>query len=401
MATLRDGVIRRGSTWAYVVRVPDPETGRSRPRWVGGFSTEAEAKAARDEARVRARRGEYVDRSRITVAEYLESWLDSHAVEVKPRTLSGYRYLIRQYVLPNIGSQRLQSIRPSLLSTLYRDLLAAGGRNGKPLSVRTVDYVHAILRKALNDAVHVEHLLSSNPAERAKRPKHLPREPGSIWSTSDLGDFLDVAAEHRLFAFYRLAAYTGARRGELLYLRWNSVDLTTPHVRIRGSAGVIDRQWSEGTTKGGRERVLGIDAETASILREHRARQTEERLIVGEAWEGDDYVFATGFGRPIYPDTVSQLMPRLIAKANQRRAEEGRSEPLAAARLHDLRHIHATTLLLEGVPVHVVADRLGHADPSITLRVYAHVMRHQAAGVADVFARAVKEGRNRPDEEAS
>jgi integrase len=79
---VKDGLIKRGSRWAYVIRVPDPETGRSKPKWVGGFVTEAEAKAARDEARVRARRGEYVDRSRVTVAEYLTDWLDSHAVEV-------------------------------------------------------------------------------------------------------------------------------------------------------------------------------------------------------------------------------------------------------------------------------------------------------------------------------
>ncbi len=401
MAGLRDGVIRRGQTWAYVVRVPDPETGRSKPRWVGGFATESEAKAARDAARVRARRGEYVDRSRITVAEYLDTWLESHAVEVKPQTLDGYRYLVRQNVVPNIGSQRLQSVRPSALSTLYRDLLAGGGKDGRPLSVRTVEFVHAILRKAFNDAVHVEQLLSSNPAERAKRPKRVPREPGTIWSTADLGEFLDVATAHRLFAFYRLAAYTGARRGELLFLRWSSVDLDKPEIRVRGSAGVIQGTWTEGTTKGGRERVVGIDAETAAIVREHRVHQTTERLTAGDSWHDNDYVFCTGLGRPLYPDTVSQLMPRLVARANIRRQERGVSEPLPPARLHDLRHIHATTLLLEGVPVHVVADRLGHADPSITLRVYAHVMRHQAAGVADVFARAVRKGRDRPDEQAS
>ena len=82
---LRQGVMKRGNTWSYVIRVKDPETGVSKPRWVSGFSTEEAAKAARDESRVKARKGEYVDRNRITVAAYLDDWLDSHAMQIKPR----------------------------------------------------------------------------------------------------------------------------------------------------------------------------------------------------------------------------------------------------------------------------------------------------------------------------
>jgi integrase len=103
MAKLRDGVIKRGNSWSYVVRVVDARTGISRPRWVGGFATEAAAKSARDEARRKARRGEYVDRSTITVAEYLGQWLAAHSLETKPKTLAGYRWLINRYVIPTHG----------------------------------------------------------------------------------------------------------------------------------------------------------------------------------------------------------------------------------------------------------------------------------------------------------
>jgi hypothetical protein len=87
---LRDGVVKRGTTWSYVIRVKDPATGVSKPRWAGGFATEQGAKAARDEARVKARHGEYIDRTRITVAAYLNEWIDGHAMEIKPRTLADY-----------------------------------------------------------------------------------------------------------------------------------------------------------------------------------------------------------------------------------------------------------------------------------------------------------------------
>src|SRR6266516_7465980 len=135
---LRDGVVKRGHTWSYVIRVKDPETGVSKPRWVGGFATEEEAKGARDEARVKARRGEYIDRKQITVTAYLDEWIDSHSMEIKPRTLLDYRACIRLYVTPRIGQMPIQAVRPSTITKLYRDLLASGGHGGKPLAVTTV-----------------------------------------------------------------------------------------------------------------------------------------------------------------------------------------------------------------------------------------------------------------------
>jgi integrase len=109
---------------------------------------------------------------------------------------------------------------------------------------------------------------------------------------------------------------------------------------------------------------------------------------MGEFWRGTDdgYVFITGWGEPLYPDTVTSLVRKIIEARNEHTPEP----PLPHARLHDLRHLHATTLLLAGVPVHVVAARLGHADPSVTLRVYAHVIRSAEAAAADIFADAVK-----------
>ena len=186
MPRLRDGVIKRGGSWSYVIRVPDPATGVSKPRWVGGFDTEEAAKAARDEARVRARRGQYVNRSASTVAAYLAEWLEAHATTVKPKTLAGYRHDIEHYIVPRIGRMRLQALRPAVISKLYRDLAEHGGRDGRALSATTVSHIHRTLRKALADAVDVEQLLAANPAARSKRPRgaRQPSPSGSGPSTS-------------------------------------------------------------------------------------------------------------------------------------------------------------------------------------------------------------------------
>ncbi len=291
---LRDGVMKRGTTWSYVIRVKDPETGISKPRWVGGFATEQDAKAARDKARVSARQGQYIDRNSITVAAYLDQWLEAHAVEVKPKTLQDYRHLINRHVRPHIGDLRLQAITPARITKLYRELATSGGRDSTGLSPRTVEYVHAVLRKAFRDAVVVDQILPSNPVERAKRPRQARSQPGQVWTPAQLRAFLDTARQHRLFAFYRLAAYTGARRGELLNLRWQDIDLDLAEIRITGSAAVIAGQRIEGTTKSGRSRIVSIDPGTVQILRDHRKRQAGERLKVGPEWRGtDDYVFST------------------------------------------------------------------------------------------------------------
>jgi integrase len=171
---LRDGVMKRGQTWSYVIRVKDSGTGVSKPRWVGGFATEQAAKAARDQARVKAHHGRYIDRSTITVSIYLDDWIEAHAVEIKPKTLQDYRHLIDRHVRPHIGELRLQAVTPARITKLYRDLMTSGGQNGAGLSHRTVTYVHAVLRKAFRDAVVVEQLLPSNPSSapsaRARRP---------------------------------------------------------------------------------------------------------------------------------------------------------------------------------------------------------------------------------------
>jgi integrase len=387
MTKLRDGVIRRGKTWSYVIRVTDA-SGVSKPRWVGGFTTEEGAKAARDEARVAARRGQFVHRNQLTVEAYLRGWLEGHALEVKPKTYEDYRSLIERYVVPRIGRMRLQSVKPSTLSTFYATLRREGGASGQGLSPRTVNYVHSVLRKAFNDAVNTDQVIAVNPATLAKRP---PVEGVSqvheIWDASQLARFLDEIKADRLYPYFRLAAFTGARRGELLFLRWSSVvlDGDDPHIWIRGATVIVRGRRVEGTTKTGRVRRVSLDPGTAEVLREHAERQAKERDLVVGSWPGGDWVFRMEMGTPLRTDLPGELMRSTFNRVNRER------RVLPPIRFHDLRHVHATLLLQDGEPVHVVAERLGHADPSMTLRVYAHVIRSQRASSASRFARIMGE----------
>ncbi|GAC1385875.1 MAG: site-specific integrase [Marmoricola sp.] len=391
---LRNGIIKRGNTYSYTIRVTDPVTGVSRPRWVGGFKSESAAKKARDEARVAAERGKYIDRNDITVTDYLRTWLANHALEIKPKTQEDYRAIIERYLVPRLGHMRMQAVRPVTISTFYATLLREGGVAGRPLSARTVSYVHSVLRKAFNDAVLIDQILDSNPVERAKRPRaEVTQLRHPVWDAKQLRLFLDEIAEHRLLPFFRLAAYTGARRGELLYLPWSNVHLEgdDPYVLINGAITIVRGHRVEGTTKTGRSRRVSLDPGTVKVLIQHREQQAREREQMGPQWPSGDWVFRMESGKPLRVDLPGELLRAAIKEVNLA-AHEPRSQAddqkptLLPIRLHDLRHVHATLLLKGGVPVHVVAARLGHADPAMTLRVYAHVLSDQGASAASTFA---------------
>jgi len=149
---------------------------------------------------------------------------------------------------------------------------------------------------------------------------------------------LTTAREHRLFAFFHVAAYTGARRGELLSLQWADIDLDGKKITITGSTAVIQGERVNGTTKSRRTRAIPIDDETVAVLRQRKADQAAERLQAGDSWRGtkDGYVFTTGWGEPIYPDTVTSLMTKLIRAHNEPDQAPRPKDQLLHARLHDL-----------------------------------------------------------------
>ena len=177
---MRDGLIKRGSTWSYVVRERDPQTGRTKARWVGGFATREEARRERDRMRNAVNRGTSVSSSKVTVGEYLEGWIAAHELALKPSTAKSYRGNIERYLLPAVGAEKIQDLSPSSLSVVFRDLLVSGGAGGRALSPRTVEFARAVLRRALQDAV-LDRIIEVNPVVGTKRPRAIkPRQ--RTWS---------------------------------------------------------------------------------------------------------------------------------------------------------------------------------------------------------------------------
>lgn len=405
---MRDGIIKRGVTYSYVVREPvqvpvvDPVTGEpvldergrpltktvTKPRWVGGFQTRQAARAARDEARNAVHKGTYVAPQDLTVSAWLDRWLIGHEVELKPSTAKTYRDKVDLYLKPAIGHQRLQALSPSLLSTVWRDLQAHGGKGGKPLSRRTVEFARAVLRKSMEDAV-VERLVQVNPVVGSKMAKRDGKPKHTTWTGAQLAAFLEHVAEDRWMPLWELAAATGMRRGELMALRWEFVDLEAGVVAVEKSVTQLRQQRVETSPKNHERRRIAIDAHIVATLKAWKTKQSAERLAFGPAYaDAEGLVFTWEDGRPVMPDYVTKAFGRLQAAlaAKLAAAEEA---PLPRLVVHELRHTHATLLLRDGVGVHIVAKRLGHKDPSVTLNVYADVIPDDDTSAVDVFSKAV------------
>jgi integrase len=380
---VKNGVAFTGRNWSYVLRVPDLATGKTKPQWVGGFDSEKSAKLARDKARVSLSSSTYISPSKATVGEYLSTWInDVHASQLKVTTLERYKQVINKHLIPELGTIKLQDLRASHVQALYTNLLTRPTATGEPLSPRTVELIGTVLKIAIKYAVNVDEVMAVNPASRVP----LPKGKGSIpapWSIQELNTFLDVARTHRLFFFFRLSAFTGARRGELLALKWSDFDgsaITISKNRLSVNKQVVVQNSTKGGTNG--QRRVPLDRETIELFSAHRKRQLLERLALGEYWQDTGYVFTQENGLPIYPHTPSDLFQKLLTKAG-----------LRPTRLHDQRHLHATELLRLGEPLHVVASRLGHRDAMVTATIYAHVSDQQAETASSTFANAVESAR--------
>ena len=272
--------MKRGTTWSYVIRVKDPETGESKPRWVGGFATEDDAKAARDEARVKARRGEYIDRNTITVAEYLDEWIEGARSRDQAQTLKDYRDMIRLYIKPRIGDLRLQARTPRRDHQALPRPADQRRQERQASRPRTPSsYVHAVLRKAFTDAVRRGR--DSCPTTRSNGPSvpasASPQNRAWCGPPPSSGPSSTRARTTGCSPSSTSPPTPAPAGANCSTSAGRDVDLDKPADPHHRLGGRIDGQRIEGTTKSGRSRVVSIDAGTVQVLKDHRQRQDEER----------------------------------------------------------------------------------------------------------------------------
>ena len=310
-------------------------------------------------------KGMVVDSSAITVAVYIKEWLDrDHALS--PKTLERYREVTERQITPHLGTVVLQKLKPHQIMDWHSALIKAG------LAPGTVRLAHQVLRRALSRAVTAE-LVSRNVAASVSPPKS-DAEEVQILDSEQIALVLSGLAGHWLHPIATLAIGSGCRRGELLALRWQDIDLDKGEVRVERSleqtrAGL---RFKAPKNKFSR-RALSLGPSTISIMRAHYREQLEIKMAVGHR---SDLVFATVDGNPRSPDHVTTDWRRVLA-----------AKGLPSVNFHALRHTHASALIAGGLDIVSVSRRLGHGSPNITLSTYAHLFTKTDTKAADAIER--------------
>jgi integrase len=444
-------VERRYQKWTYRIDAgKDPLTGERLRPYQGGYSTEGEAWEAAIEAKKRVQIGRSATAKKIRVGDFFDEWLAANEDQFKETTTQNYRDNIDSYIKPVIGSRWLADLTVPVLNAFYKHLREKGRRKGDTnqrmyqywlahrderdgagplpreiaaasgtkldaareavrrykrgrtpaeyspgLSVKSVRNIHVVVQLALKDAVMWDYL-HSNPAphaviprvrgKRAAKPKH------EIWTPGQLGAFLRVALEDRYSGMWVLAAPTGMRRSELAGVERQLVDMDNGVLDIGDTRVVVGgkAQSSDGKSEAGR-RGISLDTFTVVNLREYIDRINEEREAHGKSYPNTDYLMVGPEGRPLHPHTTPARFNRLVDKAG-----------LPRIRLHDVRHTYATIAQDAGHNIKTLSERIGHADVTVTGRIYTHKSRGTDRAMAQAMGELIElatTGKSRETEE--
>lgn len=376
---------RNGRPAGYAAALTyEDDSGRTQRIRVYG-PTRADARDKLKKARERIENGAPARDATIHVGAWLAHWRATTlaASDRKPATRALYENLSRLHLEPHpFGATRLDKLKPSDVEKLVLTLRAktkpgprdADGNPGAPvraLSDSTIRSTYTVLRAALDGAVR-DGLLAKNPAAAVKRPG-VERTEAKHLDQGDVAKLLAAAGGSRYHPALVLIAATGLRRGEVLALAWDRVDLDAQVLKVAATIGRIGGELVISAPKTDRSRrAVPLSPAVVELLRKHRATQASERLRAGDQWQNSGLVFTTELGGPVDPRNLLRVV-EVAAKAAGVKTD-----------LHTIRHSAAVAWLEAGVHIKAVADLLGHSSVAITGDIYGHT--------SDDTARAAVEG---------
>jgi integrase len=304
------------------------------------------------------------------VGEYLDRWLrDSVQGSVRRSTYESYSRQARRYITPALGRVRLKALTPAHVQGLYREMQDRG------LSARTVEYTHAVLHRALKQAVRWR-MVPRNVCDAVDVPQ-VRREEMHPLTPEQARRFLDAARGERLEVLYVVAVHAGLRPGELLALGWEDVDLDRGVLHVHRA--LSDGEFTTPKTKRSRRRI-DLSAGSIAALKKHRKRQLEEQMKKAGLWKDHGLVFPSSVGTPLSHRNVVRSFKAVLKRAGLP----------ATIRLYDLRHTCATLLLCRNVHPKYVQELLGHASIAQTLDTYSHVLPGMNGGIGDAIDDALR-----------
>ena len=334
----------------------DPETGKQIFKNVLG-KTQAEVKEKLKKALEEAKKVDVTRTGKYTVETWMDEWFENVAkLKVRPSSHQTYRGYIDHHIVPNIGNIPLEKLSTMDLQKLYRKLMNKGRverieakDQPKGLSAKTVRSINQVISSAMDFAV-AQKIIPENPCKAVALPKVEHKEMQTI-PAEQLQAFLQESKATGVYEMYYIELATGLRRGELLGLKWTDIDWKNGIIKVRRSIARVNGEIVESPLKTKNSyRAVTISPQAIEVLKQQKAKTN------------DAYVFPSPNGGPISPDSVNNMLKRVLARAG-----------IPKVRFHDLRHTFATIALQNSVDIKTVSGMLGHFSAGFTLDTYAHV----------------------------
>lgn len=358
----------------------DPGTGKQIQRSIYG-KTQKDVRQRLRQITTAIDEGTYTAPSKLTVEQWLNTWLQDYCIDVKPRTMEKYAGTVRNRIIPHIGKIKLSDLAPHHIQHLYNALLR-GTDGARMLSPKSIRDTHGTLHRALEQAVDVN-LIKLNPSNKCKLPRV---EKGEIkpMDAQQIARFVQAVRGSRFESLYLVDLFTGMRLGEILALSWDCIDSKKGTIRIYRQLHQMNGRYEFGTLKNDKPRSITVAPFVLEVLKGQYKKQLQQRLAAGSAWQNDEgLVFTDEIGRHLSSNTVRNVLKRIT---------DGMGLP--GFRFHDLRHSYAVASLQAGDDIKTLQQNLGHYTAAFTMDVYGHCteqMQQASAARMERFIHGVAE----------
>lgn len=371
---------RAKNSWTITIEMPkDTITGKRKQKYYTVKGNKKEAERFLTEKLRELDTGMLIDTKKMNFGEYLDYWKEKTFGNLEITTKEGYIQKIDKHIKPYLANLYLEDLKPLHLQNFYDEKLKNGNLNGKGgLSARTVLSLHRIIHSALEQAVKWQ-LLIRNVADAVEPPK-AKKFKAKYLTDKQTEELIETAKKSDIYIPVMIAIYTGARRGEVLGLSWENVNLEKGYIRIIDNLcatknGLVIKETKNNTSN----RTIAISDTLIKILKMHKIKQMENKLRLGCFYHDNNMVCCYEDGRMYNPKRFSAKFHELLEKNN-----------LPIIRFHDLRHSHASLLVKLGVQPKEISQRLGHSNIGITMDLYSHLYEETDREVANIFDKLIK-----------
>ena len=369
---------KNGYAWEITIETPpDPITKKRNRTTKTVKGTKKEAEQVLRKLIAEAEKGYHVTNNKITILEWVQTWIEVYITpNVSPTTLSRYQGMINRYINPLLGSMQVQQLTTLAVQSWVNGLKVSPA-SGKEMSAATIKHTYHVLKGAMDKAV-LAGIIPRSPCQGIMLPKG-EKKAAIVYDEQQIQQLIKAAKGTEMELPIDMELCLGLRRGELLGLQWEDVDwkkgkihIIRTRVVVNGKSVVKDPKTA--TSK----RTIDVPARLMEKLKQHQRICQMNRLRMGEDYTATDFIIVHPDGKPIYPEYLSQMLTKLQKKYD-----------LPQCRFHDLRHLCASIMLMQGVNVKVAQERLGHKDISTTLNIYSHVLPSSAKEAAEKIGELV------------